>query len=146
MADESYATLADLKRIYKPESWDIESEEVAENKLAVASAMIRQAFRNKGADLEKRLYEGRVERLVLTDVICAAAKRVLSTSNSTPLGGIDFASLSQTAGPFSTSITPVAESAGGSIRFYKSELDSLGCPTTIFGSVNTYNPKGGETG
>jgi hypothetical protein len=143
MADEVYATLAELKRIYKPASWTSESEDVAENKLAVASAMVRQAFRNKGADLEKRLYEGRVERLILTEVICVAVKRALANTNplgDNPLGQIEFQSMTQTAGPVSTSVTTAPESSGGSLYFKKQELQDLGCPTTVFGHVSTYNP------
>jgi hypothetical protein len=141
LADETYATLAELKRIYKPAGWTVESEDAAEHKLAVASAMVRQAFRNKGADLEKRLYEGRVEKLILSEVICVAVKRALASTNplgDNPIGQIEFASITQSAGPLSTSVTPVAESSGGSLYFKKSELLDLGLPTTIFGSVSTY--------
>lgn len=140
MADESYATLADLKKVYKPAAWSTETEEDATDKIATASAMVRQAFRNRGADLNKRIADGRIESTILKDLICRAVKRDLTVAAG-PLGATDYQSLSQAVGPISTTIVKSASSTDeGSLYFKKSELEYLGMPTTLFGSLKTYNP------
>ena len=135
MADEIYATLADLKKVYKPEAWTTEAEEEATDKLATASAMIRQTFRNKGLDFNQRIADGKVETFILKEVICVMVRRALTAAPG-PLAGMDLQSISQGAGPWSTSITPTPGASGGSLYFKKAELEMLGCPTIVFGSVD----------
>jgi hypothetical protein len=137
MADEVYATLTDLKKIYKPDSWTTEKEEEASDKLAVASAMVRQAFKKRGIDFNQRLADGNVESLILKDVICTMTRRAL-TSASGPLGFMELAQISQSAGPMSSSVTPVAGTGSGKLYFGKGELENLGCPTIVFGSMSTF--------
>lgn len=117
----TYATLADLRKSFL-EGWKAEWDVSADENLEYASAILRQAFKARGADLDLRLATGELEEIILKRVTCEIVKRVYSTNNL-PFGG-DFTQLTQSATPYSTSITPTT--SAGSFYIKASELKFLG--------------------
>lgn len=96
----TYAQLEDLLSRYEqpiPES----SSAVVETRLDEAERLIRATMRAAGLDLEEMITAGRTTADDVTDVICGMVARMLRN----PTGAV-----SQSAGPFSMSVDPVAAS------------------------------------
>lgn len=124
---ETYATLADLQARTPASEWATIDHEQAQLGLDTASALLRQTFRNFHLDLEARIAEGKVEEILLKDVVCTMVQRKLDVEGL-PFGG-EFSQISQSAGPYQTSFS--LPSSMGNFYLKKSEMKMLGMPSVI---------------
>ena len=127
-----YTDLQKVKDSYMS-PWNEDWDPWVTRQIPVASAMLRQEFKNCGMDLDKEIEEGDLELILVEDVQNSMIHRRLAASDN-GMGGIDFASMSSSAGPYSMSITPV----GSNSSFYisKQEKRRLGLPSIAFSGAS----------
>lgn len=128
---EVYATINDLKTVMG-DAWQDSQEPLAEKLLEVASAGLRQIFRDHEMNLDELILDGIPEEIVVNQIVCEMVARNLQ-GVTTPLGG-DFSQFSQAAGGYSISVS----SNGSNLYLKKEQARWLGLPSLTVSKIVFY--------
>ena len=124
----NYLTLSELE-VAMGSSWDDSLSVQAERLIEIASAGLRQVFRNFALDLDARLLDGSTEEVLVRHAVAEMVSKAL-LSQSAPFGG-DFTQLSESAGGYSISVT-----GSGQSMFLRRETGKwLGLPSLSVGTL-----------
>lgn len=98
-----YITLEQLKADYIG-AWKDEWDAWAARQITLASSWLRTYFQNADRDLDQELLDGDLEPLTVEMAVSGLVLQKLSSTVNVPFGG-DFTQLSESAGPYQTSVT-----------------------------------------
>lgn len=129
MEGEAYADVNDLESFWRDLTTEEESR--AAYLLVLSSDYLRQAALNINRNLDTMLSDGKVLTSTLKQIVMEAVKRAMNTSiNQAPVS-----QMSQTAGPYSESLT--FANPAGDIWFKDKELRMLGLKRQGMRSIST---------
>ena len=123
------ATIADLRKLFVGKhAFPVGQDEYFEERLALAEEYVRVTLANSGRFLDLEVEDGRLSRLIVSDIICQLVKR----SYTAAVGDLPEASqISQTAGPYSMNFSPISSGEGLYLRKEERAMLGLGRGRTI---------------
>lgn len=131
-----YATIDDLRKLFTGKHAFPESKvEDLESQLEVAEEYLRVFFSNAGRDLDSEVESGKVSSIIVRDVVSNMVKRsYMSSVGSVP--DIEVSQVSQSAGPYSMSFSPVSSGSGFWLR--RDERKLLGLSGSYSKSIKMF--------
>lgn len=130
----TYTTIDDVISLWRP----LTPEEVDRTTalIPVIEDSLRQYANNRGRDLDELVADGQILLNVLKSVVVAVVGRTLTQ----PTTGEAFTQMTQSAGGYSISGSPL--NAGGGIYIKRSEYAQLGLRGQRFSTIDLYGVEG----